>query len=125
MGYAIFEDQNAASLGVKRWAGYEVPGICDMPDCTAEIDRGMDNRCERVWTTRYLADGEEVESDDEWDEEIETEDEGCHLFFCAAHLNHHEDHGDATPKPDTEQWRDHILTDPSWAQWRAENGVAA
>lgn len=99
MGYAVYEDRNA-----DRWAGYGVPAVCDWPDCNAEIDRGLDYKCE-------YHEPEEGDSDDE----------GCGLFFCPKHARHTDGHAAATPKRDTVEWMQHMLTDRSWKQWRAEN----
>lgn len=111
MGYGVYEDRAARDHGVLRWAGYMVPAECDFPTCDVEIDRGLAYRCEN-WM-RY-------EWDRESEEESEFEEEGCGLSFCDAH-QHHPDHDGAIPKPDTQEWVDHVLTDGSWAQWRVEN----
>lgn len=96
MGYAVYEDSTARDRGVERWAGYGVPAVCDMPGCEVKIDRGMGYRCE-------------------------DQEEGCGLQFCNEHLDHLT-HGDnITPKPDTAEWVEWMLTDESWGQWRAEN----
>lgn len=106
MGYAVYEDIDARNQGVERWAGYGVPGICDMPTCTSEIFRGLDNKCETIYT---------------YNQEDDTEEEqpGCQLFFCEDHGDH-EAHMESNPKPDTAQWMLHLLTDESWAAWRNE-----
>lgn len=111
MGYAVYEDRAARDYGVLRWAGYAVPGVCDYPSCDAEIDRGLAYRCEGWY--RY-------EVDEATEEEIETEEEGCWLSFCGAHIVHPV-HTGSFPKPDTQEWVEHMLTDESWARWRAEN----
>lgn len=110
MGYAVYEDFEARMRGVTRWAGYGVPAICDHPDCSAEINRGMGYRCEERWI------------EDEGTGE-EAREEGCMLFFCGEHseISCSPEHDDFTPKPDTQEWVEFILTDESWAQWRAEN----
>lgn len=112
MGYSVYEDRAARDHGVLRWAGYMVPAECDFPTCDEEIDRGLAYRCEEY--VRY-------EWDEDTEEEFEFEEEGCGLSFCGAH-QYHPDHGDGViPKPDTKEWVEHILTDESWEQWRAEN----
>lgn len=123
MGYAVYEDRAARDLGVERWAGYGVPAICDLPGCSAEIDRGMGYRCEEYTVYRYFdADGEQCTSEDDWEDEREEQAEGCGLHFCSDHLDHGHGHGDdVTPKPDTYAWVDHMLTDDSWEGWRTEN----
>lgn len=107
MGYACYEKDG-------RDQGYGVPAKCDHPDCDADIDRGVG----------YACGGDPMEN--------------CGLFFCGQHLTHYRDpdtgrwsaavcercHDDAQPfdqKPDTQEWIDHKLTDPSWAEWRNEN----
>lgn len=109
MGYQVYEDRAARDLGVARWAGYGVPGVCDRPDCTAELYRGLDSRC-----------GEDVDT------------HGCGLSFCGEHMvagwdapqmctRCVEDEPPFTPKPDTAEWENHMLSDDSWGRWRAEN----
>lgn len=109
MGYAVYEDETARELGVTRWAGYGVPGVCDDPECDTEIGRGMGYRCER----RYIEDADVQE----------REVEGCGLHFCEEHLSTgcSEEHATYTPTPDTPEWERHMLTDDSWEQWRTDN----
>lgn len=94
MGYSVYQNSDG------RWAGYGVPATCDQPDCGIEIDRGLSFRCE-----------------------------GCELFFCSEHLllpGHtrqfceccFEKKASFEPTPDTEEWTNHMSTDPSWQQWR-------
>ncbi len=94
-----------------RWdrdIGYGVPAICDHPRCHGKIDRGL----------AYVCGGEPYGGD-----------EGCGLYFC-------EEHGGGIkcdqciryeapfdPKPDTEEWLNHKATDPSWADWRKQEGI--
>jgi len=128
MGYAVYEDRAARDRGVDRWAGYGVPAVCDFADCTELIARGMGFRCEEYTTWRYATtDGEELTAEEfedrgeASDQEIEEQQEGCGLHFCGAHSDH-ETHGDSvTPKPDVPEWEQHMLTDDSWAPWRAAN----
>lgn len=121
MGYQIYRINN------NRWGGYGVPSLCEHPSCSAEIDRGVSYAC-----------GGEPFS--EW---------GCDLYFCGKHLHYacteqlsaqandeeHEctmecEHVEVCErcrdgkesfdmKPETEQWIKHILTDESWAEFRA------
>lgn len=121
MGYQVYEDEAARDLGVIRWAGYGVPAVCDTPACEAEIDRGMGYRCQQVYQYRYFENGVEVDSDANWDDEIEEEGEGCGLHFCDAHLSDHALHAGLAPKPDTAEWERWVLADESWQQWRDEN----
>lgn len=111
MGYAVYEDRDARDHGVERWAGYGVPAVCDRPECSATIDRGLAYKCEEY--TIY-------DIDEESDVETETEVEGCGLFFCGEHEDH-STHEGAMPKPDTAEWNTHVLTDDSWQQWREQN----
>lgn len=120
MGYAVYEDRVASNYGVERWAGYGVPAVCDMPDCAVEIDRGMGYRCETVTEYAYYRDNVAVSAYQDWDEEVEEEVEGCGLHFCDEHSEHHV-HEQAQPKPDTDEWVRHMLTDESWEAWRDEN----
>jgi hypothetical protein len=105
MGYGVYFREG-------RWAGYGVPAVCDKPDCTTEIDRGLAYIC-----------GEEPGSE-----------KGCGLFFCSNHLYFGLADNDPQmcerccneeppyePKADTAEWTTHMLTDDSWQQWRDEN----
>lgn len=90
-----------------RDIGYGVPTICDHPDCSAEIDRGLS----------YVCGGEPYGGD-----------KGCGLYFCGKHLGGRNVCGRCQAnqpswpaKPDHPRWIQHKLTDASWAQWRAEN----
>jgi hypothetical protein len=111
MGWAVGFDS--------RWQrdiGYGVPSVCDHPKCSEQIDRGLSYVCGGI------AYGGE---------------RGCGLFFCDKHLSTNGVTPNQcsrcryrkrpfTPKPDTAKWKNHKLTDPSWAEWRDENpGVVA
>lgn len=102
MGYAVYWEHDN-----QRWAGYGVPAECDYPQCTTEIDRGFAYKCEAhiVW--------------DNADEPIELP--GCELFFCRTHqdVRFHEEV--KNPKPESETWERHMLTDESWGLWREDN----
>lgn len=96
-----------------RWnrdIGYGVPATCDHPNCGAKIDRGLS----------YVCGGEPYGGE-----------RGCGLFFCPAHMHHHAKlpqlclrcerrRGPYKPTPDRPEWLHHKATDPSWAEWRAE-----
>jgi len=96
-----------------RDIGYGVPALCDHPACNEEINRGLSYVCGMINSP--------------------GEDRGCGLHFCSAHLMYSPKFGQLckrcwprprepfTRKPDVKEWREHKLTDPSWAEWRAEN----
>ena len=94
----------------QRDIGYGVPAVCDYTGCGAEIDRGLS----------FVCGGEPYGGE-----------EGCGLYFCDKHLLltlgarqrcerccHGQD--PFAPTPDTPEWLHHKSTDPSWAEWRAE-----
>lgn len=106
MAWAVGYDEDQ-----KRDIGYGVPSICDHPDCNEEIDRGLS----------FVCGGEPYGGE-----------HGCGLFFCSEHLcvaiekpQKCECCKDSKepfkPKPDTQEWIKHKLTDPSWKRWRDEN----
>lgn len=105
MGWAVGWDSNWG-----RDIGYGVPAICDYPGCGEKIDRGLGYVC---GSEPY---GGEC---------------GCGLYFCNKHLygEHQQcwkcirEEPPFDPKPDTAEWTNHKMTDPSWAQWRRENGL--
>jgi hypothetical protein len=115
MGWAVGWDNTLHY----RWIGYGVPCKCEHPDCDKDIDRGMAYACGGGPTMGAYQDN-------------------CGLFFCGEHLTHFWEDPDGDggeficercgegqepwdPKPDTEEWATHLLTDESWAQWRREN----
>lgn len=122
MGNSVYQD-----TANRRWAGYGVPALCDMDGCNEEIDRGLGYKCENYYGITYIdADGNEVGEDDDWYDQVEAESAGCGLFFCEEHLQvygDHTAHEKTTPKPDSDEWKQHQLTDPSWRSWRSENGI--
>jgi hypothetical protein len=112
MSWAVGYDNNW-----QRDIGYGVPSICDHPDCSEEIDRGLG----------YVCGGEPYGGE-----------HGCGLYFCDKHLvfsltgldrfqlcdrcaEYEEPY---TPKPDTDEWIHRKATDPSWDEWRRERGAA-
>lgn len=111
MGYAVYEDRNARNLGVERWAGYGVPAVCDVADCTEVIDRGLAYMCEAHVEWVF---------DEDTEVEYPVADVGCEMFFCTEHSDQ-DSHEGSIPKPDTSKWNHHILTDESWQRWRDEN----
>ena len=110
MGWSVGYDENW-----KRDIGYGVPSICDHPDCTEEIHRGL----------AYVCGGHPYGGED-----------GCGLFFCEDHrvMSEFGDHHDVCercrthrdpyePTPDTTEWIQHKNTDPSWEQWRWQRQI--
>ncbi|MFK0074646.1 hypothetical protein [Arthrobacter woluwensis] len=95
MGYAVYQDRTALERGVSRWAGYGVPADCDHPECQERINRGLAYQCESAEC-------------------------GCGLFFCSSH-QWGAGHQEFSPKPDSKEWIEHLLTDGSWVIWRIEN----
>jgi hypothetical protein len=106
MGWSIGFDSNW-----KRDIGYGVPTVCDHPDCSEQIDRGLSYVCAQ---------------------EPYGGEDGCGLYFCMNHLGSGQcercaaitDDSYVAPfpaKPDVREWIDWKLTDPSWQQWRDEN----
>jgi hypothetical protein len=92
----------------KRDIGYGVPSICDHPDCSEKIDRGLS----------YVCGGDAYGGA-----------RGCGLYFCYKHLLIHARlpqlcarcsarRSAFTPKPDLPEWTEFKETDPSWAEWR-------
>lgn len=105
MGYQVYDVKG------DRFGGYGVPSICDHPDCTKEIDRGLSYCC-----------GGNPRSDEF----------GCQQYFYEDHLKYAgnmtricercEKGEEPFPmKPDTKEWIRHIMTDPSWQEWRDNN----
>lgn len=107
MGWSVGYDSNW-----DRDIGYGVPAICDQPECGAEIDRGL----------AYVCGGEPYGGS-----------VGCGLYFCDRHQylgletfvceRCIDGAPPFTPTPDTDEWIQHKMTDPSWAPWRAEQGL--
>jgi hypothetical protein len=112
MGWSLGYDENW-----KRDVGYGVPATCDHPGCGAEIDRGLS----------FVCGGDAFGGE-----------HGCGLFFCIAHRMYAGDRRDNAPlctrcyygkkpyypTPDVPEWLEHKATDPSWAEWRAEQEAA-
>lgn len=102
MGWSVGENAQG------RDVGYGVPSICDHPDCSQEINRGL------AFVCGDMHDGGE---------------HGCGLYFCHRHIYSLCERCTAgkepfTPKPDTDEWLRWKLTDESWARWRQENPAA-
>lgn len=106
MGWSIGFDKNW-----NRDIGYGVPAICDHPRCHKAINRGL----------AYVCGGHPYGGE-----------KGCGLYFCSEHLMigrskeapqlclkcFRYDKRPYKPKPDTKEWIDFKMTDPSWAEWR-------
>ena len=106
MSWAVGFDSNWG-----RDVGYGVPATCDQPGCGAKIDRGLG----------YVCGGQPYGGD-----------HGCGLYFCGRHLDEtvpsrcercYNDEPPFDPSLDVSEWTAHKLTDPSWAQWRAEHAA--
>lgn len=138
MGWSVGWDYNW-----NRDIGYGVPAICDHPECSEEIDRGL----------AYVCCGQQPHGGEY----------GCGLYFCSEHMGSHytDNYANAMlaelletsgwtleeidetiemiqldypmmcarcasggppfdPKPDLQQWVDHKETHESWAKWREE-----
>lgn len=109
MGWSVGYDEHW-----NRDIGYGVPSICDHPDCSEEIHRGLAHVC-----------GSEPKGGER----------GCGLYFCGEHLYWNEDivnicercrkgREPFDPKPDTEEWIHHKMTHPSWDEWRKGQGIS-
>ena len=109
MGWSLGYDEHW-----KRDIGYGVDAICDHPGCGKEIDRGLS----------YVCGGEPYGGE-----------RGCGLYFCSDHLQYSTLKGPQLcsrcvkhrkpfePTPDTLKWLFFKMTDPSWEEWRIENGL--
>jgi hypothetical protein len=103
MGWSIGYDDTW-----NRDIGYGVPAICDHPDCSKPIDRGLSYVC-----------GNQPYGGDQ----------GCGLYFCRQHqVGEHQRcercvkrRNAFAPKPDVPRWMRWKLRDQSWARWREEN----
>lgn len=95
-----------------RFIGYGVPAYCDQPGCNVTIDRGISHTC-----GDYPGGGEH----------------GCGLHFCDDHLHRYPQVCSACaneqkafpPSQEHPTWSHHLLTDETWAEWRAENTETA
>lgn len=92
-----------------RDIGYGVPAYCDYPTCEAEIHRGLS----------YVCGGEPYGGD-----------RGCGLYFCGEHLDTdtlckrcRKGKQPYDKKPEHPRWEEFKMTDPSWEEWRKENGT--
>jgi len=104
----------------RRDIGYGVPAICDHPDCSEEIDRGLVHVC----ADQRMYGGA-----------------GCGLYFCEKHMGFSTRNPDGEDldtelasccercrdglvpfpaKPDTAEWIAWKETDESWKGWREE-----
>ena len=106
MGWSIGYDSNW-----KRHIGYGVPAFCDHPGCGRHIDRGLSYVC-----------GSQPFGGER----------GCGLYFCETHRSmtskgelcarcYPKIRKPFLPTPDFPEWSKHLLKDPTWKKWRAEN----
>ena len=111
MGWSIGFDSKHGGRDI----GYGVPAICDHPECSKEIDRGLS----------YVCGGEPYGGD-----------YGCGMFFCAEHLFYagvrrenkqlcprclRSYYHPYKPKPDVPEWLYWKLNHESWQKWRDKN----
>lgn len=133
----------------KRDIGYGVPAVCDHPGCNTEIDRGLSYVCggepyggemgcglffcyehlfyaepEPEWSERPPSHAEEVEYYDSNEEHGAFVCERCRDWYEAEEKGDLDGPTPFQPKPDVPSWTHHKATDPSWAEWRAEQAMA-
>jgi len=104
MGWAIGYDDNW-----ERDIGYGVPALCDYPDCSTEINRGLAYVCA--------------------DQQPYGGENGCGLFFCSKHAEPgtHQcarcqaEQDPFEAKPDILLWVRWKLVHESWEEWRKES----
>lgn len=114
MGYQVYRVNK--DTGGYRYGGYGVPAICEHPDCSEEINRGMSYACGGEPFSEY----------------------GCDNYFCSKHLVYHcfnvgggreckevcercdKRKNPFSQKPETKEWIEHVLKDESWEEWRKE-----
>lgn len=119
-----------------RDVGYGILAICDHPECTAEIDRGLAYICcedinhNACCGAFYCAEHRENyvygdEIDDMEDEELEAlniDVESQEVFDAVENGDivrcRHEP---IQPNKENAAWLEHVLKDESWSQWREEN----
>lgn len=111
MGWSIGYDDRW-----KRWIGYGVPAYCDYPDCDEEINRGLAYVCanEEPYGGEFGCGLFMCERHKVWQTFPDGED-GLFCKRCAKGEKPYE------PKPEHPDWIRHVLTDPSWKEWRDEN----
>jgi|LGOV01.1.fsa_nt_gb hypothetical protein len=80
-----------------RWQGYGVPAFCDYPGCKKKIDRGMG-----------------------YQHEEDKKNSPPNVFCCSDHQYEKLDSFEVESK-ESPEWVTHLLDDPSWSEWRAEN----
>lgn len=118
MGYAVYDDRNHRN----RFAGYGVPAICDHPDCSKKIDRGLYYACGEGNFLEYcglhFCDSHLESARVHGDPDDPEEEEGDYLWLCERCAV---DDPPFEPKPDLPEWKEHQLSDESWEQWRNEN----
>jgi hypothetical protein len=119
MGYGIYK------VG-RRWGGYDVPAICEHPDCDKEIDRGMSYACggepfSEIGCDMYFCEKHtEMVGFDECNEPCKH-DEDCDCEFVEVCERCAKGELSFDYKPEHPVWVRHLLKDESWAEWRKEN----
>ena len=119
-----------------RHIGYGVLAICDHPDCTVEIDRGLVYMCcENPHPSPscggfYCAEhrdnyiyGDEIDDMDDAELEalgIDVESqavfdavENADIVRCR--------HSPIQPNKESASWLQHVIEDDTWSKWREEN----
>lgn len=119
MGYQVYQLGN-------RFCGYGVPSYCEHPDCNEEIDRGLAYCCggepnSEYGCGRYFCEKHRQFQcfDQEGNECNHTDDCFCECVeVCERCAKGKEPFDYKTEHP---SWKEHLLTDKSWAIWREEN----
>ena len=121
MGYGVYD------IGYGRFGGWEVPAICEHPDCNKEIDRGIsyacggeprsDPGCDKYFCEKHLISSDCLAHIDE--DECEKYSGDCeYQDLCERCIK---DEVEFDYKPEHPEWIKQILTHESWERWRKEN----
>lgn len=136
MGYSCYTSEKHG-----REQGYDVPAICDHPDCSVEIDRGvgyvcLDNQdhtascggfyCSEHSALAFIISEDEFEDLDDDDAQELAEsyglkekpefDEDGYFYICQHKPIEYKE---------TRSWLEHIMGDESWQKWREEEPARA
>jgi hypothetical protein len=112
----------------KRWVGYGVPAICDEPDCSVKIDRGLayvcgsdpmggEHGCGLYFCETHLPGSLDWIISERPDGDLEVEDAPT-VDLCERCLRGQEPF---EKSPDTDEWLRHLRDHESWGPWRDEN----